>query len=120
MQLEVNASFVEENNTVNIPGGTVMITPPLNEGYWMARVKVSEEQAVVCFPKFGTIGIGFQHEEDWNTNLPYGCDAEKIFDHIAHNKGDDNISDELCIQAIETLRAFAREYKQAWIQEQGL
>lgn len=68
------------------------------------RVKVSENQAVVCFPKFNTYGIGFQCEKDWNTNLPYTCDAYEIYDHIAHNKGDDSIPDEQCVLATQALQ----------------
>lgn len=62
-------------------GGVIMITPALNEDYWAYRVRLSEKQAIVGFPKFGTIGIGFAVEDDdWNTNLPYsGCSAEEIF-----------------------------------------
>lgn len=74
--------------------GPVMITPALGESYWAYRVILSERQAIVGFPKFGTIGIGYAVEDaDWNTNLPYTCDTDQILEHIAENKGDDSISD---------------------------
>ena len=77
-----------------------MITPPIDDGYWILRCKVSDSQAVVAFPKFGGIGIGFQNEEDWNTNLPFNTDPVEIFNHIKCNKGDDAIPDKRCIAAI--------------------
>jgi hypothetical protein len=73
--------------------GPVVFTPPIDEDYWSYRVVLSEHQAIVGFPKFSTIGIGFAVEEDWNTNLPYTSETDKIFQHIAHNKGDDRIAD---------------------------
>jgi hypothetical protein len=90
--------------------GVVEITPPIDEEYWAYRVRLSEKQAIVGFPKFGTIGIGFAVEDDdWNTNLPYTCAAEDIRDHIACNKGDEAISDEDVLQAIEMVRQAAIE-----------
>lgn len=88
----------------------VMVTPPIDEDYWSYRVKLGDNgQAIVGFPKFSTIGIGFAIEEDWNSNLPYPVDAEQIFEHIAHNKGDDSISDADCIEAIRLIQAAVRE-----------
>ena len=66
----------------------------------------------VGFPKFMQIGIGFQQEEDWNSNLPSTTSAEDIFNHIKDNKGDDSIPDERCIEAIEMIRTAATAYKQ--------
>jgi hypothetical protein len=80
--------------------GHIALPPPVNEDYWIYRVMVSDEQAIVAFPKFFTIGIGFAQEENWNTNLPHTCRAHEIFRHIRRNKGDDSISDEDCIAAI--------------------
>ena len=88
-------------------GGGIAITPPIDEDYWAYRVRLSETQAIVGFPKFFTVGIGFAHEEDWNTNLPYTCDATEIYEHIAHNKGDDSISREDCIAAIRLVQEAA-------------
>jgi hypothetical protein len=93
------------NDTLSMPqGGIVMVTPPIGEDYWLYRIRLSEAQAIVAFPKFGTIGIGFQVEEDWNTNLPWTCDAREIYDHISHNKGDDSITPEAVIKAIEAIQ----------------
>lgn len=90
----------------------IMITPPIGSGYWLFRVPLSKKQAILGFPKFMTIGIGFEKEDDWNTNLPFSCDTDKIYDHISHNKGDDSISKEDCIKAIEMIQAAAKVYKE--------
>lgn len=90
-------------------GGEVMIAPFVDEDYWEYRVRLSEAQAILGFPKFMTIGIGFAQEEDWNTNLPYRVPTQKIFDHIIHNKGDDSISDQDVFQAIRMVQEAAVE-----------
>ena len=84
--------------------GSLMATPPIEEDYWQYRVRLSEAQAIIGFPKFGTIGIGFASEEDWNLNLPYTCKAEDICGHIVRNKGDDGISTEECVAAIRMIQ----------------
>lgn len=104
MQVEYNKEAIKEDSPICVGKSLVAITPAIGEDYWLIRVPVSENQAVVCFPKFFTIGIGFQKETDWNTNLPYTCSSEQIFNHISHNKGDDSITDESCIEAIELLQ----------------
>lgn len=100
MHIEYNSREVKDPGNM----GNVLVTPPIGEDYWTMRVPLSAKQAIVCFPKFGTVGIGFQNEEDWNTNLPYTSPAETIFEHIAHNKGDDAILDSDCIAAIKMLQ----------------
>jgi hypothetical protein len=90
-------------------GGTALITPPVSEDYWTYRVRLTKTQSVIGFHKFGTIGIGFAVETDWNTNLPYQCAAEEIYGHIAHNKGDDSISPLKCIEAIRLIQKAATE-----------
>lgn len=89
--------------------GGIQITPPISEDYWAYRVRVGEGQAVVGFPKFSTVGIGFAKEEDWNTNLPFTCEAEEIFKHIGHNKGDESIANEDCIAAIRLIQGAIKE-----------
>lgn len=110
MTVQVNQKFVESNsNILTKGGGLVMITPPIGKDYWMFRVELTNSQAVVGFPKFGTIGIGFQREEDWNTNLPYQAETEDILNHIRHNKGDDSISDDDVRAAIVEIQEAAKE-----------
>jgi len=99
----------EPDATVILPDDeqTVIMTPPISGDYWAYRVKLTDTQAVVGFPKFFTIGIGFAEEEDWNTNLPYTCSTEEIFEHIKHNKADPEIPDSRVLLAIEMVRAKA-------------
>lgn len=98
--------------SVQMGRATVMLTPPVSEDYWKYRVRVADGQAVVGFPKFGTIGIGFAEEEDWNTNLPYTGDAESIRRHIWHNRApldDSTDSAALVVRAIEMIQEAVAE-----------
>ena len=94
----------QADQTVRI-GGMALTPRGLGGDYWSHRVQLSETQAIVAFPKFATVGVGFARETDWNTNLPWTVDAHEIFNHIAHNKGDDAISDDHCIRAIQMVQA---------------
>lgn len=110
--IETNADFINRQPAFRFPdGGVMLVTPPVGESYWLFRVCVGYGQAVIGFPKFSTIGIGFAKEDDWNTNLPYTCESLKIWNHIKHNKGDDRISDETCIEAIGLIQVAAAAYK---------
>ena len=112
LQVEINANFVQADTKVKLGQGVaLMFPPPLDEDYWMLRVKLLEDQAIVGFPKFGTIGIGFAQEEDWNTNLPYTCPTQQIFDHIKHNKKYDEITDDTCMEAIRLIQEAAKLLK---------
>ena len=89
-------------------GPNFMITPALDENYWLYRVRVAEGQAILGFPKFSVIGIGFAVEEDWNTNLPSNCGAKEIYEHIKHNAGGP-IPEHEVIRAIEMVKAAVLE-----------
>jgi hypothetical protein len=103
---KVLESRVQQDKTLRV--GAFSIAPAIEPDYWTYRVRLSETQAIVGFPKFFTVGIGFAEEEDSNTNLPYTCDAEEIYEHIAHNKGDDSISRDDCIDAIRLIQQVAK------------
>lgn len=105
MQIQINPTFTDRQPVLRTPGATLLMTPPIGEDYWWLRVPVSEHQAIVAFPKFMTVGVGFQIEDDWNTNLPYICSAERIYHHISHNKGDEAIAESDCIAAIQLIQA---------------
>lgn len=97
-------------------GATLVITPPIKEDYWLFRVRLSaapDAQAIVGFPKFNTIGVGFAKEQDWNTNLPYTCGTEEIYNHIKHNKGDQMITKATCLAAIRLVQDAAAAHKSA-------
>lgn len=87
-----------------VAGPVMMMMTPINEDYWAYRVRLSETQAIVAFPKFMTVGVGFAQEEDRDTNLPYTCGTEEIYAHIEHNKGDDEISRDDCLAAIRMVQ----------------
>lgn len=95
----------------NDSGVSIMVTPSVSPEYFVFRVRLSDDQAILGFEKFGTVGIGFASEEDWNTNLPYTCAAEQIFGHIKHNKGDAAIDDETVLEAIAMVQAAAHRFK---------
>lgn len=104
MQVEINPKFTDKQLALSDGNTTMVLTPPIGGDYWLLRVPLSDTQAIVAFPKFFTIGVGFQREEDWNTNLPYTVTAEEIFNHISHNKSDDSITDADCITAIRLIQ----------------
>lgn len=114
MKVQINSKFRESNTTIKVGRGVVAFTPPLDGDYWIFRVPLTDKQAIIGFPKFFTIGIGFQVEDyDWNTNLPFSCDAEEIYNHIKENKGDDSISDDVCIDAIKAIQKQAGIWKKS-------
>ena len=90
-------------------GSVLMMTPAIDADYWAYRVKLYKDQGVIGFPKFGTIGIGFIIEEDWNTNLPYTCETEEIYNHIEHNKRYSEITKELALEAIKMIQEQAKK-----------
>lgn len=109
--LEHNPSVRDES----VISTNIAITPPIeNPEYWMFRVKVSSDQAIVAFPKFFTMGIGFQVENDnYNTNLPYKCGLDVIWDHIRCNKGNSSIPDSRCIEALKMVIDACVRFKNA-------
>lgn len=127
LTLEVNKAFVDKQPVYQGPAEkgkpappVMLVTPPIGEDYWLFRVKVSDKQAIIGFPKFFTIGIGFAVEDaDWNTNLPYTCDAKRILDHIQANKGSASIPDALCLAAIELVQQAAAKWKQSEADAEG-
>jgi hypothetical protein len=88
MEIEINERFVKDADQADLERQGIGVTPPIFGDYWKYRIKVSKNQAIIAFPKFFTIGIGFQYEKDWNCNLPYTCDAVQIYEHIRHNRLD--------------------------------
>lgn len=99
----------QDNDTgvVGNENSAVLIAPFVCPDYWAYRVIVGETQAVLGFPKFNTIGIGFAIEDDWNTNLPYTSGTDQILDHIWHNAGD-GVRREDARAAIEMIQTAVR------------
>ena len=121
MELEINEEIgkvieIGNKGTINIPNteSKILLSPMVGEDYWVFRVKLTDKQSILGFPKFMTMGIGFAKETDWNTNLPYTCETEYIYNHIEHNKGDKTITKKDVIAAIKLIQAAAEKYKDAW------
>jgi hypothetical protein len=110
-QLQINENFKQAQDS--LAGGAIMIAPPVSEDYWLFRVPLFKDQAILGFPKFGTIGIGFAQEEDWNTNLPYQMDTEEIVNHIYHNKKYGKITRGMVRKAVKIVQEFAAEVMSA-------
>ena len=112
--LEVNQRYIDpEKSKFQLGRATVLVTPPLDEDYWQFRVKVDKDQAIVGFPKFSSIGIGFSKEDDYNTNLPSDTPTNKLWNHIKRNKYFTSIPDEICIRAIKMVQKAATEFFRA-------
>lgn len=110
LELEINKNFVEDANIKELQKSGILMTPPLGGDNWIYRVKLTENQSLLGFKKFTTIGIGFDKEVDWNTNLPYSCDAEQIYNHIKHNKL--NATKKDCLEAINMIQTAVKESKE--------
>jgi hypothetical protein len=112
--IEVNSKKVIDQ----MAGESVMITPPIDEHFWLARINLFEDQYLLAFPKFSTIGIGFSVEQDWNTNLPYRDraepdglrDVDEIRKHIWHNRRYIAIKKNRTNRAIRMLQEWCKEY----------
>jgi hypothetical protein len=111
LELEFRDQFKGTTSNFKMGKMLVMVTPPLGEDYWVFRIKLHKDQAIVAFPKFGTIGIGFAIEDDWNTNLPWDCETEEIYNHIKCNKKYKEITKKTCIEAINILKKASEYYK---------
>ena len=121
LQLEINPTGVPHDEGVDSCAKRgILITPPVGrEDFWLFRVKLSDNQAIVGFPKFNTVGIGFQKEkENWNTNLPFSCSTERIFNHIKKNKGSKSIRKSDCMQAIQMIREAASKHLKKDLQKE--
>ena len=110
MKIAVNTKYVDKTIIIG-KDRTIMMTPPIDEDYWYFKVNLFKEQSIVAFPKFGTMGVGFQHEEDWNTNLPFTCDAKEICNHIWHNRKYEEITKDQVIKAINLIQTACKSLK---------
>ena len=114
--VEYNTNFKRDNDVIETDKTIIMITPSLDDNYWIFRVKLHKNQSVVAFPKFTTIGIGFAIEDDdWNTNLPYTCEAQVILDHIWSNHKYKEITKEQTLEAIKLLQEACGIYRMDWL-----
>lgn len=104
MKIEVNPNAYNGTDSFVFDDTLFLIPPMVHEDYWLFRAQLKHGQAIVAFPKYATLGIGFAQETDWNTNLPAKCEPEEIFQHIRHNKQYEDISDDEVREAISAVR----------------
>lgn len=109
LKVEYNPKFKMAGEA--IVGKDVVAFPPqlFEDNYYICFVQITTKQAILLFTKFFTCGIGFLHEVDWNTNLPYTSSAEDIYKHIRHNRL--NAKRKECTEAIRMLQEFAKDLK---------
>lgn len=81
----------------------IAITPAIGGDYWTYRVRLSERQALLGFPKFSTVGVGFAIEEDWNCNLPHSVEPGELLAHIEHNRADESVTDDAILAAVRLI-----------------
>ena len=106
MELKINnkavAIFITKMNQNK--NARILLGTAAKEEEILFRIKLFKGQELIAFPKFSSIAISFLLEEDWNTNLPYNCNEEEIYDHIKCNKKYKEIKKEDCIKAILMLK----------------
>jgi hypothetical protein len=118
--VEYKKGFEPDKNCIYTGRGVIMFTPSINEDYWIMRVVLYKDQAIVAFPKFGLIGVGFAQESDWNTNLPYQCSTEKLYEHIKRNKKYRAITKQTCLEAIKLLQEACKNYEEVKAQKEPI
>jgi len=112
LKVQVNTNYVDKTLYMGTGKLIAMMTPPINKDYWYFKVELFNDQSVVAFPKFGTMGVGFRYEDDdWNTNLPFIIDAKRIADHIWCNRKYEEIKKEDVIEAIKLIQTACKTLK---------
>ena len=112
--VEYKEGFQPSKDCINTGKVIIMFTPAINKEYYIMRVVLYKDQALVAFPKFGLIGVGFAIEEgSWNTNLPYQVEAERLYKHI-RRKALMISHDHVCLQGIYILQAFYFKFPE-WV-----
>ena len=112
LELEFRNEFKKATDGFKMGKIQIMMTPPIDEKYWVFRIKLHKDQAVVAFPKFGLMGIGFAQESNWNTNLP-SCDSTKsIVDHIWENRKYPQVTYAILTKAVKMLQKASKYYKE--------
>jgi hypothetical protein len=88
LRVEFNSAVLKHED----PSPVAMMTPSLDEDFWLMRVPLTDHQALVVFPKLGSMGCGYQLEEGgWNVNLPLDGNRDferhvKLVQHIDVNR----------------------------------
>jgi hypothetical protein len=109
--VEYKEGFQPSNDTIKTNGGIIMFTPDIDKDYYIMKVNLYKDQALVAFPKFGLIGVGFALESDWNTNLPYQTDTERLYNWIKRNKKYRAITKQTCLEGLKLLQDACKNYE---------
>lgn len=115
-RLEVNKNCIDKTIHYTAENNHIMVSPPTGEDYWMFRVKLYKDQAVLGFPKYGLIGVGMAQEEEGNVNKPLEKDsspeanANMIYSHIKCNKKYKSITMQMIKDAIILIGNGAAKY----------
>jgi len=113
LKIEYNSQCVDRTIVEQTPFGHGVISPVVSDDYWLFRVPLFENQALLAFPKCFTMGIGFAQEEvEQNVNLPYECGIETILKYLKRNKKYEDISDAKIREAIKMLKALCKRFLQ--------
>lgn len=49
MQVEINTNFQKATDSFQVGNSTLAITPPIDDNYWIFRVKIFKDQAIqIC------------------------------------------------------------------------
>lgn len=118
LELEYRNEFKKCNDGFQVGNCKILCTPIIDEDYWVFRVKLHNDQSIVAFPKFTTLGIGFAIEENWNTNLPYTCKPSEIVNHIWVNHKYDEIERKDVLRAVKLISKACEYYKKNELTEQ--
>lgn len=121
LKLEYNDGCEDKTTVVNVQmgpndGGLMIGSPIVTEDYWLFRVRLVKDQALLAFPKIGLLGVGFAIEEaEWNRNLPLVVDADEdrfevIWDHIKINKKYPSITKAMVFEALGLIEAAYKRF----------
>lgn len=81
------------------------------DDYWAYRVDLSDKQALIGFPKHGTIGVDFLHNH--GQDLPYSVNPERLADFFSRGRllgGDETMPRANVIHAIKMIREAVVEH----------
>jgi hypothetical protein len=112
LTVEYKKGFEPCKDSINTGKVLIMFTPAINQDYYIMRVVLYKDQALVAFPKFSLIGVGFAIESDWNTNLPYQTETERLYEHIKVNKKYRAITKQTCLEGLKLLQEACKKYEE--------
>jgi hypothetical protein len=112
LTVEYKKGFEPSKDAINTGKVLIMFTPDISEDYWLMRVVLYKDQSLVAFPKFTLIGIGFAQESDWNTNLPYQTETERLYNWIKRNKKYRAITKAMCLEGLKLLQEACKKYEE--------